>query len=267
VISRRSLLVAPAAFGFAQPRAPDILVVWIGSRTVPERIARESVVFPRAYAACPEPALARRALETGKFPHAFRPGDDTLSFRQLNARTDGDAVRMAATVGPATIVVVTAAGGDEDSPRERFIRVPLAIRYPGILIPRNLPEILISHADLMPTLLALAGARVPSGIQGRDLSRRISGRGGDVPDSVYVQGRLRHPDEWRVVVRGFDKIILTPEEQVLGLFNLADDPDEKNDLSRDSAHELTRDAMLALARTWMRRLGDGWDPSGLRLRR
>jgi hypothetical protein len=45
-----------------------------------------------------------------------------------------------------------------------------------------------------------------------------------------------------------------------------DDPAEENDLAHDREHELTRDSMLALARQWMRKLGDGLDPSGLRLR-
>src|SRR5579864_914850 len=35
------------------------------------------------------------------------------------------------------------------------------------------------------------------------------------------------------------------------------------DLAHDREHELTRDSMLALAQQWMRKLGDGMDPSGL----
>ena len=49
------------------------------------------------------------------------------------------------------------------------------------------------------------------------------------------------------------------------LYNLADDPAEETDLAHDREHELTRDSMLALMRQWMRKLGDGVDPSGLRL--
>ena len=263
VISRRSLLLWPPALAAAQSRRPDILLIWTTLRSVPAGIARESIVFPRAYAASPQPELARRAIETGKFPLAIRPGDSSLPFRQLTAHTAEEAVRMAATLGPGSILVFTAAGSIlPDSPREDSIRVPLAIRYPGIVVARNAPEILISHVDLAPTLLALAGSPVPIGVNGRNLSQLLAGKRGEVPDSIFVQGR-----QWRAAVRGYDKIVIDPDEEILGLFNLADDPEEQSDLSRDPAHERTRNGMLALARVWMQRLGDGWSPTGARLRR
>jgi hypothetical protein len=56
-------------------------------------------------------------------------------------------------------------------------------------------------------------------------------------------------------------------EEIVGLYNLADDPFEQTDLMDVREHSLTRDSMWALARDWMRRLEDGMNPSGLRLRR
>jgi hypothetical protein len=273
VVSRRSVLFAPGAFAFAplasaQRRPPDILVIWSAFPGTPAQIARQSLVFPRAYAACPKPDLARRALETGKFPHAIRPGDATLPLRQLTARSPDEAVRMAGSVGPGTIVVLTSAGGNgEDSPRESAIRVPLAVQYPGMIVPRYAPEVLISHVDLMPTLLSLGGVPVPKGVQGRDLVQFFTGKKFETPDSVYIEGKLGQPDSWRVVIRGFDKAVLNLQEEVTELYNLADDPGERANLVREPAQELTRDAMLALARVWMRRLADGRDSSGAKLRR
>ena len=266
MISRRAFLTAPVALAAAQSRRPDVLVVWTAQPSIPAALARECVIFPRAYAACPKPESVRRAIETGKFPHAFRPGDFQLPYRQLTASTNDDLVRMALNAPPGVIVVVTSPGDAAESFEESSIRVPLAIRYPGILIGRSAPEILISHADLMPTLLGLAGEGVPTGVQGRNLAPLLVKHQGDLPDSVYIQGKLRQPGEWRVVVRGYDKLVLEQRDQVAGLYNLADDPEERNDLSKEPAHRLTRDAMRALARTWMRRLSDGFDPSGARLR-
>jgi arylsulfatase A-like enzyme len=142
----------------------------------------------------------------------------------------------------------------------------LAIRWPGKLKPRVAEELLISHADVLPTLLGWLGAGQPEGLQGRDLSRAIESGAGEVPDSVYVEGRLGLPGEFRLVVRGYDKLVIHPREEATSLYNLVDDPAEENDLAHDREHELTRDSMLALARQWMRKLGDGLDPSGLRLR-
>jgi arylsulfatase A-like enzyme len=161
---------------------------------------------------------------------------------------------------PNVIAVATSVGG-EDSWRERSVHVPLAIRFPGILIGRSAPEILVSHVDLMPTLLGLAGERVPQTVQGRNLAPLLTKHQGDVPDSIYVQG-----GDWRAVVRGFDKIVFNTAEEVLGLYNVAEDPAEVMDLSKETQQKLTRDGMLALAKRWMRRLNDGWDESGARLR-
>ena len=85
-------------------------------------------------------------------------------------------------------------------------------------------------------------------------------------DSVYAQGRVGQKDEWRMVVQGYDKLIADLEGNVTHFYNLADDPYEMTDLASASAQQLKRDAMLALMRSWMRKLGDGVDASGLRKR-
>jgi len=220
---------------------------------VPEAFARESVVFPRAYTCCPAAGLAKKALETGRFPHAAHSTDAS----------------MASLVGPGpeAITVLTAESGDgEDSPSQKSVLVPLAIRWPGTLKPRVAGDLLISHADVLPTLLAFLGIAPLEGLQGRDLSKLIASGTGEVPDSVYCEGRIGLPGEWRAIIRGYDKLVIRPQEEATRLYNLADDPAEETDLAHDREHELTRDSMLALARQWMRKLGDGVDPSGLRLR-
>ena len=240
----------------AQALRPRVQIDWITGSSLPEEFASQSVVFPRAYTCCPAAGLARKALETGRFPHAARSGDRSI----------------AGILGPPasaaeTITVMTAESGDgQDSPSQRSILVPLAIRWPGRLNPRVADGLMISHADVLPSLLGLLGIALPQGLQGRDLSKLIQGGQGDVPDSVYAEGRLGLPGEWRVVVRGYDKLVLRPQEEATRLYNLADDPGEENDLAHDREHELTRDSMLALSRQWMLKLLDGVDPSGLRLR-
>jgi arylsulfatase A-like enzyme len=252
VITRRSILLAPFALG-AQTIRPRVEIIWIKGPTVPEDFARESVVFPRAYTCCPAAGLARKALETGRFPHAARPTDASVAILTGS--------------GSETITVLTAESGDgEDSPSQKSVLVPLAIRWPGKLKPRIAGDLLISHADILPTVLALLGIAPPEELQGRDLSKLIQSGAGEIPDSVYCEGRIGLPGEWRAIIRGYDKLVLRPQEEATRLYNLADDPAEETDLAHDREHELTRDSMLALARQWMRKLGDGVDPSGLRLR-
>ena len=255
-MTRRTILLAPFALA-AQSTRPRVEITWIKGSAVPEEFARASVVFPRAYTCCPAAGLARRALETGRFPHAARPADFSITSMPGS--------------GTDVITVLTAESGNgEDSPFQRSVLVPLAIRWPGKLKPRVADELLISHVDVLPTLLAFMGlapdVAPPEGLQGRDLSRLIQSGQGEVPDSVYAEGRLGLPGEWRLIVRGYDKLVIRPQEEATRLYNLSDDPAEENDLAHDREHELTRDSMLALARQWMRKLGDGVDPSGLRLR-
>ena len=240
----------------AQSMRPRVEITWIKGSSVPEEFARESVVFPRAYTCCPAAGLAKKAHETGRFPHAARPNDPSISTLLGSSGSSSEG-----------ITVLTAESGiGEDSPVQRSILVPLAIRWPGKLKPRVAGELLISHADVLPTLLALLGIAPPEGLQGRDLSKLIQSGAGEVPDSVYCEGRIGMPGEWRAVIRGYDKLVIRPQEEATRLYNLADDPAEETDLAHDREHELTRDSMLALARQWMRKLGDGVDPSGLRLR-
>lgn len=255
-MTRRTLLFAPALLR-AQALRPTLSVLWTAARSVPAEFARESVVFARAYAACPDADRARGAVERGRFPHAWRPNEALLSH-----------FFSAPAAGAAAITVLTGASADgDDSPFDRSLHVPLAIRWPGRLAPRLVPDVLISHVDLFPTLLSLAGIAPPAGLHGRDLSARLLTGRGPLPDSVYAQGRIGAPGEWRMVLRGFDKLIWNLRDEVVGLYNLADDPEEKINLAGRRQHQLTEDSLRALARRWMQRLGDGLDPSGLRLPR
>lgn len=252
MISRREFLFTPLALA-AQTRRREIAIF---EAPMPPNIAAECIRFPRAYTCCPQPDLARRALETAKFPHAARREDRTLlSFRSVPFRPD-----------PGIIAVfVTPAGDGNNSPLEPSVKVPLAIWAPGLVVPRVAEEILISTIDLAPTLFALRGDPLLE-TQGRNLSALLLGKSSDLPDSVYIEGGLGSAVEWRAVVRGFDKLVMDLNGNVTHLYNLADDPDERSNLVLDPGTQLTRDALVALARVWMRKLGDGVDPSGLRKR-
>ena len=90
-------------------------------------------------------------------------------------------------------------------------------------------EALISQADIMPSLLGVCGITPPESVQGRDLSALMLGNSNvEIPESVYAEGRMGQNDEWRMVVRGYDKAVVAvgPKigNQVTQLYNLADDP-------------------------------------------
>jgi arylsulfatase A-like enzyme len=174
-----------------------------------------------------------------------------------------------------TVVIFTSLHGEQfgshsgqgdDYVYEETMRIPLAIRYPRVLKGGSQNDILVSQVDLMPTLLKWCGAGIPDVVQGRDLSALLAGQEGERPDAVYAEGRLGQKDEWRMLVHGYDKLVVDKNEDVTYLFNLADDPYEETNLANVTAAQLKRDSLLAIERQWAKKLNDGMDASGLKKR-
>lgn len=192
--------------------------------------------------------------------------DDNIG--RLLAALDG------ARVAENTIVVFTSDHGDllgshggdgAESYFEESSHVPLIVRYPGKLT-ADQSAMPVSGVDLMPTLLGFCGAEIPENAQGRDLSSLLLSGQGDRPESIYAQGRLGTKGEWRMIVRGLDKLVVGEDLSPAHLYNLGLDPFEEDDLVGDSGQRVRRDELLALLRIWMKRVGDRMDPSGLRRR-
>ncbi len=150
-------------------------------------------------------------------------------------------------------------------PFEESARTPLVIRYPPLPRAGTRRDMLLSNADLAPTLLGLAGVEVPPEMQGRDLGNAVF-RDGEPPDSVYCQGRLGQPDEWRMVVRGLEKLVVNAKGEPVYHFNLGQDPHEQLNRIEESALKRNRDELRARLRHWAGRLGDRTDGSGFRRR-
>jgi arylsulfatase A-like enzyme len=157
-----------------------------------------------------------------------------------------------------TIVVFTSDHGYGSGPLEPAVRIPWMLRY-AQLKPGRRTGVLASNVDLAPTLLALCGVSAGDSMQGRDLLH-------DQPQSIYSVGKIGTPDAWRMVVRGLDKLVVDPSQNITHLYNLGEDPTETDNLARDPAQELKRNELKALLNDWMRRTGDGMDPSGLKRR-
>jgi len=158
-----------------------------------------------------------------------------------------------------TITVFTSDHGYGSGPLEPVVRIPLMLRFPQRLEPGRSAGVLASTVDLAPTLLSLCGVTVPQSMQGRDLTR-------EQPQAVYTMGALGTAGEWRMLVRGLDKLVVDRQQNITHLYNLGADPDEMENHARDPAFDLKRDELRALLKDWMRRTGDGFDPSGLKRR-
>ena len=72
-------------------------------------------------------------------------------------------------------------------PWEESIRVPGFLRWPGKISPDSSSPAFFTHVDFAPTLLGLAGVRVPAAMQGKDLSRDLLANKGTGPREAFFQ--------------------------------------------------------------------------------
>jgi arylsulfatase A-like enzyme len=163
-----------------------------------------------------------------------------------------------------TIVIFTADCGEQigshglegdDVAFEESARIPLAIRFPAVL-KSSVSDLLVSQADILPTLLGLCGIDIPERVQGRDLSKLLAGERGSRPESVFSEGKLGQREEWRMLVLGSDKLVVNAQTEPTQLYNLAEDPYELNNIVREPSVQLKRDQLLAALRASSRKLND-----------
>ncbi len=130
------------------------------------------------------------------------------------------------------------------------MHVPLVMAGPGI--PKRRSEALVYLMDLFPTFCELAGARIPSPVEGKSLLPVIQGKTNKVRDVLYtaykdVQRSVRN-DRW--------KLIRYPLVDKTQLFDLRADPLELNNLAYIQKYEAQLLEMTALLEKEMARYGD-----------
>lgn len=124
---------------------------------------------------------------------------------------------------------------------EDLIRIPMIIRYPGIVPACRHTSALQSLVDLAPTLLTAAGLPARPDMQGVDQWSCWTGSEQQARDHVLVENR-HQPS--RVHIRTYvdqDHKLTIYRNMAFGeLFNLAEDPGERRNLYLDSAHHALR---------------------------
>ena len=188
-------------------------------------------------------------------------------------------------IGDETIVVFTSDHGDmhgshgvykKQWPWNEALKVPFALRYPGVVPASARVEAPLSVVDVMPTLLGLAGLPIPDTVDGVDLSAVLRGEDEDGPESVLImnpcpfsigdpRGHDQYPDyqgmrlEYRGVVTRRHTYVRTIDRPWL-LFDNVDDPFQMRNLVDDDASRDVREHLDGLMRTHMARIGDDLMP-------
>ncbi len=118
------------------------------------------------------------------------------------------------------------------------VKPPLIVAGPGI--PHGRSDALVYLYDLFPTICDLAGAEVPSIVEGRSLLPAITGRQAGVRDWLFCAyrncQRMVRDERWKLIEYNAGGVRNTQ------LFDLWDDPDELHNLAGDVQHaeRLTR---------------------------
>ena len=139
------------------------------------------------------------------------------------------------------------------SPYEGGVRSPILFSWPGHLGPADREEV-ISTIDIMPTILAAAGARIPDDLPGLNLLPSLEA-GTPIEremifgeDFGYEIADIKNPEaslRFRWSIAGKWKLLLRyPSDSRTAkgaqLFNLLDDPDEKRNLAASHPEVVAR---------------------------
>lgn len=119
---------------------------------------------------------------------------------------------------------------------EGGIRVPLILKWPGVVAPSSTCAVPVMSLDLYPTLAEVAGATIPAGqsVDGVSLVPWLKGGRGSAHDALfwhYPHYSNQGGFPGGAVQMGDWKLIERYEDGRTHLYNLADDVGERNDLA------------------------------------
>ena len=146
-------------------------------------------------------------------------------------------------------------------------RIPLIFHWIGKIKPGVRSE-LVSHADLVPTILDLCGLDIPAGLHGHSARELLLSGKGPWRDSVYIQnhpyrqdGRYCPPESDPTM---FERCIVTNEWKLIvnserppELYHRPSDPDEINNRFRGPGLEEVLRTLFRKLEDWAWQIGDG----------
>jgi len=150
--------------------------------------------------------------------------------------------------------------GDKRAAYEESIRVPMLVRYPKLGSKGRVVDDMVLNIDLAPTLIDLAGGKIPESMQGRSWRPLLAGESRGWRES-FLYEYFFYPDisdyelqtadppitPTMVAVRTRDaKLVTYPGHQGwTELFDLRRDPYERVNLAQDPTHAAFRQRMEA----------------------
>ena len=123
--------------------------------------------------------------------------------------------------------------------------VPLGFLVPGLETGGTAFRETVQSLDIMPTLCAFAGVRIPDGVEGWSLVSAVA-RGDAPPERSIISETIgRYPFRLMALVQGEYRLIHDFYSGTDLLYNIGDDPAERRDIAREDplrAYRMARDA-------------------------
>lgn len=231
--------LGPAAFDTLEGK-PAHQREWAAASYVPPRVRETGVTRQPLYFGCNSfvDAEIGRVLDA---VHAYAPDNTWVIFTSDHGELMG--AHQLTGKGPAMY--------------EEITHIPLIIAPPGGVEGGAVNNTLVSHIDLLPTLLELAGLDIPPILEGESLSPQLAGA--EAPEkAVFVEFNryeIEH-DSWgglqpvRCVIEGQHKLVLNLHSTD-ELYDMQDDPAEVRNRIDDPAYAEIRDALHDRLLAWM----------------
>jgi uncharacterized sulfatase len=146
---------------------------------------------------------------------------------------------------------------------EENVGIPLIVRWPGVTPPGSVCRHIVSHIDLVPTIMQAAGLPVPKLLEGNSMVETLLNPEIKVNDAVFIEfGRYEIDHDGfggfqpiRAIFDGRYKLVinlLTSDE----LYDLENDPWENKNLISDQEYSSIRNMLHDRILDWMNNTRD-----------
>ncbi len=141
------------------------------------------------------------------------------------------------------------------------LRIPLLIRWPGVVPPGSLQSAVVTQLDMFASIPGMLGVKLPAGVRhrGADFSPLLRGEARPWRDALFGQYDLHHVGlaHMRMIRTADWKLVRHYRADGLDeLYDLKNDPDENRNLYGAAARGAVRDDLQRRLTAWMRSIGD-----------
>jgi len=144
---------------------------------------------------------------------------------------------------------------------EELMRVPLLVRSPEGTSGGRVSDQLVSHVDLVPTILSRCGVEPPGDLHGVDISELLQGSDERAREGLAFEFHSSNWGERPTPLRGWrtDRWkYIESTEGAAELYDLEADPGETDNLVDEVGAQPVLAGMQAELREWLEGCGDSW---------